>query len=80
MALLPFHPLARALTIVVQGTVFSVIGFLAGVTGTAVSNGLLLLRKQLDPNFKLVVGGWGSWGGWLRWFVQVVAVAGSGKS
>lgn len=40
-----------------QGTVFAVIGFVAGIAGTSLSNGLLLLRKQIDPNFKLMVSG-----------------------
>jgi hypothetical protein len=39
-----------------QGTVFAGIGFSAGITGTAVSNFLLLVRKALDPNFKVQVG------------------------
>lgn len=33
--------------------VFGLVGFSAGIIGTAVSNGLLALRKQLDPEFKL---------------------------
>lgn len=36
-----------------QGMVFGLVGFSAGIIGTAVSNGLLALRKQLDPDFKL---------------------------
>jgi hypothetical protein len=39
----------------IQGVVFAALGFLAGIVGTATSNGLLALRKTLDPNFKLVV-------------------------
>jgi hypothetical protein len=39
----------------VQGTVFAVIGFVAGIAGTSISNGLIVLRKNLDPNFKVVV-------------------------
>ncbi len=38
-----------------QGVVFAAIGFLAGIAGTAISNGLIALRKQLDPSFKTVV-------------------------
>eukprot|EP00983_Pelagomonas_calceolata_P118860 1160545-Pelagomonas_calceolata.AAC.8 len=38
-----------------QGTVFSAIGFSAGITGTAVSNFLIFMRKQFDPNFKAQV-------------------------
>uniref|UniRef100_A0A7S0S1J2 Uncharacterized protein n=1 Tax=Chlamydomonas leiostraca TaxID=1034604 RepID=A0A7S0S1J2_9CHLO len=44
----------RLLNFGYKGAVFSCIGFIAGIAGTSVSNGLLLLRKQLDPNFKLV--------------------------
>lgn len=43
---------ARATNFVYKGFVFAFVGMCAGLTGTAVSNGLLLLRKQLDPNFK----------------------------
>ncbi len=43
---------------VLQGTVFSAIGFSAGITGTAVSNFLLFMRKQFDPNFQVQVGLW----------------------
>lgn len=35
-----------------QGVIFGIIGLGAGVIGTATSNGLLKLRKQLDPSFK----------------------------
>ena len=34
-----------------QGLVFAVVGFAAGIVGTATSNGLLAVRKQLDKNF-----------------------------
>lgn len=34
-----------------QGAVFSVIGMGAGVVGTATSNGLLALRKRVDPSY-----------------------------
>ena len=37
-----------------KGVVFSAIGFLAGVVGTSLTNGLMVLRKKLDPNFTLV--------------------------
>lgn len=30
---------------------FAVVGFAAGIVGTATSNGLLAVRKQLDKNF-----------------------------
>ncbi len=35
-----------------QGFLFAFVGMCAGLTGTAISNGLLLLRQKLDPNFK----------------------------
>ncbi|KAJ9513836.1 hypothetical protein QJQ45_020916 [Haematococcus lacustris] len=44
----------RLLNVTYKGTVFAVIGFLAGIAGTAISNTLLALRKSIDPNFKLV--------------------------
>ena len=31
---------------------FALVGMCAGLTGTAISNGLLLLRQKLDPNFE----------------------------
>ena len=36
-----------------QGLVFGLVGFSAGIVGTTLSNGLLALRKKLDPEFKL---------------------------
>lgn len=35
-----------------KGVVFACFGFLAGILGTSLTNGLILARKQLDPNFK----------------------------
>ena len=35
-----------------QGLVFAVVGFAAGIVGTATSNGLLAVRKALDKNFE----------------------------
>ncbi|EFJ46092.1 hypothetical protein VOLCADRAFT_81971 [Volvox carteri f. nagariensis] len=43
----------RLTNLVYKGTVFAVIGFFAGVAGTSLSNGLLALRKKMDPDFKL---------------------------
>ncbi|KXZ55646.1 hypothetical protein GPECTOR_2g1196 [Gonium pectorale] len=43
----------RLTNLVYKGAVFAVIGFFAGVVGTSLSNGLLALRKKMDPNFKL---------------------------
>jgi Protein RETICULATA-related len=34
-----------------QGFVFGLVGFGAGVVGTSVSNGLLMIRKRLDSHF-----------------------------
>ncbi|GAX76058.1 hypothetical protein CEUSTIGMA_g3501.t1 [Chlamydomonas eustigma] len=44
----------RLINFCYKGVVFSGIGFLAGMLGTTITNCLLLLRKNLDPNFKLV--------------------------
>ena len=35
-----------------QGFLFAFVGMCAGLTGTAISNALLVLRQKLDPNFK----------------------------
>lgn len=34
-----------------QGAIFAVVGMAAGLVGTAVSNGLIAVRKALDPDF-----------------------------
>lgn len=39
-------------TLIYKGTIFAVVGFGAGLVGTAVSNGLITLRKKMDPNFE----------------------------
>ncbi len=39
-------------TVLLQGFLFAFVGMCAGMTGTAISNGLLLLRQKLDPSFK----------------------------
>lgn len=41
----------RAGTFIYKGAQFAVVGFAAGLVGTAVSNTLLMVRKKLDPNF-----------------------------
>ena len=41
----------RLINFAYKGVVFATIGMLAGLAGTSVSNGLLLLRKKLDPKF-----------------------------
>lgn len=34
---------------------FALVGFSAGVVGTSLSNGLIAMRKQLDPNYEAQV-------------------------
>lgn len=53
----------RLINFVYKGFVFALIGMCAGLVGTATSNGLLALRKKLDPNYesKVGVGRGGKW-------------------
>ncbi|XP_030538565.2 protein RETICULATA-RELATED 3, chloroplastic [Rhodamnia argentea] len=39
-------------TFVYKGMVFAAVGFAAGLVGTALSNGLIKMRKKMDPNFE----------------------------
>jgi hypothetical protein len=39
-------------TFVYKGAVFAAVGFAAGLVGTAISNGLMNLRKKMDPEFE----------------------------
>ncbi|KAM6587246.1 hypothetical protein CsatA_009851 [Cannabis sativa] len=39
-------------TFVYKGTVFATVGFAAGLVGTAISNGLMKMRKAMDPTFE----------------------------
>ncbi|KAL5839805.1 hypothetical protein ACOSQ4_012413 [Xanthoceras sorbifolium] len=39
-------------TFVFKGVVFASVGFAAGLVGTAISNGLIKLRKKMDPSFE----------------------------
>ncbi|GAB4856209.1 Protein RETICULATA-RELATED 3, chloroplastic [Ancistrocladus abbreviatus] len=39
-------------TFVYKGALFAVVGFAAGLVGTAISNGLIKMRKMMDPNFE----------------------------
>ncbi|KAE8712238.1 Detected protein of unknown function [Hibiscus syriacus] len=39
-------------TFVYKGVVFAAVGFVASLVGTAISNGLIKLRKKMDPNFE----------------------------
>ncbi|KAI3995341.1 hypothetical protein MKX01_032143 [Papaver californicum] len=47
-----FTLLDRFGTFVYKGAVFATVGFAAGLVGTAISNGLILTRKKMDPNFE----------------------------
>lgn len=44
--------LSRVGTLVYKGTLFAAVGFAAGLVGTAISNGLIKIRKKMDPNFE----------------------------
>ncbi|XWS13021.1 hypothetical protein CRYUN_Cryun36dG0001800 [Craigia yunnanensis] len=39
-------------TFVFKGVVFAAVGFAAGLVGTAISNGLMKMRKKMDPSFE----------------------------
>ncbi|KDP21842.1 hypothetical protein JCGZ_00629 [Jatropha curcas] len=39
-------------TFVYKGTIFAAVGFAAGLVGTALSNGLISMRKKMDPTFE----------------------------
>jgi hypothetical protein len=43
---------ARVATLVSKGTTFAAVGFAAGLMGTAISNGLIAMRKKMDPAFE----------------------------
>ncbi|KAG5014195.1 hypothetical protein GYH30_026336 [Glycine max] len=47
-----FSLLDRLGTLVYKGTIFSVVGFGAGLVGTTLSNGLIKMRKKMDPTFE----------------------------
>ncbi|CAJ2671043.1 alphavirus core protein family [Trifolium pratense] len=47
-----FSLLDRLGTLVYKGTIFAAVGFGAGLVGTALSNGLIKMRKKMDPNFE----------------------------
>nr|ABK22087.1 unknown [Picea sitchensis] len=47
-----YNVLERLGTFVYKGTVFAVVGFAAGLVGTALSNTLISIRKKMDPNFE----------------------------
>lgn len=48
----PFTLLNRIGTFVYKGTLFAAVGLGAGLVGTALSNGLIKMRKNMDPNFE----------------------------
>ncbi|CAH9102326.1 unnamed protein product [Cuscuta europaea] len=43
---------SRAGTLVYKGVLFATVGFAAGLVGTAISNGLIKIRKKMDPSFE----------------------------
>ena len=48
----PFSVVDRFGTFVYKGLVFAGVGFAAGLVGTALSNGLIMMRKKMDPTFE----------------------------
>lgn len=48
----PYSLMNRLGTFVYKGAVFAAVGLAAGLVGTALSNGLIKMRKKMDPNFK----------------------------
>lgn len=44
--------LERLGTLVYKGTLFAAVGLAAGLGGTALSNGLIAMRKKMDPDFE----------------------------
>lgn len=48
----PYGLISRLGTFVYKGVLFSAVGFAAGLVGTAISNGLIKMRKKMDPNFE----------------------------
>ncbi|CAH2054498.1 unnamed protein product [Thlaspi arvense] len=47
-----FTVMNRFGTLVYKGMVFATVGLAAGLVGTAISNGLIMLRKKMDPTFE----------------------------
>ncbi|XP_039810998.1 protein RETICULATA-RELATED 3, chloroplastic-like [Panicum virgatum] len=43
---------SRVATLVSKGATFAMVGFAAGLAGTALSNGLIAMRKRMDPEFE----------------------------
>ncbi|KAK3212841.1 hypothetical protein Dsin_017547 [Dipteronia sinensis] len=48
----PYSFINRLGTFVFKGVVFASVGFAAGLVGTSISNGLIKLRKKMDPTFE----------------------------
>ncbi|KAC9586112.1 hypothetical protein R6Q59_027139 [Mikania micrantha] len=48
----PYTLVNRFGTFVYKGAVFAAVGFAAGLVGTALSNGLIKMRKKMDPSFE----------------------------
>ncbi|TXG57487.1 hypothetical protein EZV62_015316 [Acer yangbiense] len=48
----PYSFINRLGTFVFKGVVFASVGFAAGFVGTSISNGLIKLRKKMDPTFE----------------------------
>ncbi|KMZ75365.1 hypothetical protein ZOSMA_11632G00010, partial [Zostera marina] len=47
-----YSAIERIGTLVYKGAVFGAVGFVAGLVGTVISNGLISLRKKMDPEFE----------------------------
>ncbi|RCV27819.1 hypothetical protein SEVIR_5G361300v4 [Setaria viridis] len=43
---------SRVATLLSKGATFTMVGFAAGLAGTALSNGLIAMRKRMDPSFE----------------------------
>ncbi|XP_057477436.1 LOW QUALITY PROTEIN: protein RETICULATA-RELATED 3, chloroplastic-like [Actinidia eriantha] len=48
----PFGLHHRLGTFIYKGVLFAAVGFAAGLVGTAISNGLIMMRKKMDPSFE----------------------------
>nr|GMC99769.1 protein RETICULATA-RELATED 3, chloroplastic-like [Ipomoea batatas] len=48
----PYTLTHRLGTLVYKGIVFAAVGFPAGLLGTAITNGLIKMRKKMDPSFE----------------------------
>ncbi|WVZ17376.1 hypothetical protein V8G54_010358 [Vigna mungo] len=48
----PYGVVERCGTLVYKGGLFALVGLAAGLAGTAISNGLIAVRKRVDPTFE----------------------------